>query len=160
MPERALQDQAARDTIRTALDRNLMALAGAGAGKTHELIERMVACVRTGRAEVDRMAAITFTRKAAGEMRGRFFVRLQEEMGRARGEEEIRVRQGLEKVDQCFIGTIHSFCGQLLRARPLEAGLAPDFTEIEEREESVLRREAWDRFIRVRLFCIDKHLIV
>ncbi len=146
--ENILQDQGARDAIVEALDRNLMVLAGAGAGKTHALIERMVRSVGDGQAEVDRIAAITFTRKAAGEMRGRFFLRLREEAGRVTGAEAERIGRALEKVDQCFIGTIHAFCGQLLRERPVEAGLAPDFTEIEDRDEAVLRREAWDRFVQ------------
>ncbi|MDA0745508.1 MAG: UvrD-helicase domain-containing protein, partial [bacterium] len=143
-----LQDQPARTTITQDLDRNLTVLAGAGAGKTHALIERMVGIVSTGRVNVDRMAAITFTRKAAGEMRGRFFLRLREQAATATGEEATHIRNALDRIDQCFIGTIHSFCGQLLRERPVEAGLPPDFTEIEDREETHLRREAWDRFIQ------------
>ena len=84
MAERVLEDQLARDRIETgALDRNMVVLAGAGAGKTHELVERMVNYVQTMRADVDRIAAITFTRKAAGEMRGRFLLRLQERLAEA-----------------------------------------------------------------------------
>ena len=143
-----VQDQAGRDTVQKDLERNLMVLAGAGAGKTHELIGRMVNCVCRGQVEVDRIAAITFTRKAAGEMRGRFFVELRKRAQKAAGREVIHIRRALEKIDQCFIGTIHSFCGRLLRERPLEAGLAPDFTEVEERDEAVLRRDTWDRFIQ------------
>ena len=143
-----LKDQLARDTVAQVLDKNLMVLAGAGAGKTYALVQRMVNAVRTGTVAVDRLAAITFTRKAAGEMRGRFFMQLKACADEATGKEAERVRGALEKVDQCFIGTIHSFCGQLLRERPMAAGLPPDFSEVDDREESVMRREAWDRFVQ------------
>ena len=73
MAKPELEDQSARDRIeREALDRNMVVLAGAGAGKTHELVERMVNCVRIKGAYVERVAAITFTRKAPGPRRGRF----------------------------------------------------------------------------------------
>ena len=143
-----LKDQQPRNTIANALDKNLMVLAGAGAGKTYALIQRMVNAIQTGTVEVDHLAAITFTRKAAGEMRGRFFSGLKEAAEQAQGKPLIRIQKALEKVDQCFIGTIHSFCGQLLRERPVEADLPPDFSEVEDREEAVMRREAWDKFVQ------------
>ena len=154
MPEHRLQDQEARDRIeKDALDRNMVVLAGAGAGKTYELVERMVNYVRTVSPQIDRIAAITFTRKAAGEMRGRFLLRLQERLEQAQGEEATRLQQALDRVDQCFIGTIHSFCGQLLRERPVEVGIRPDFTELDQREETRLSRKAWDDFVQL---CFEK----
>jgi len=156
--EKALQDQAARDAIQNDLGCNMMVLAGAGAGKTHELIGRMVHCILAGAGEVDHMAAITFTRKAAGEMRGRFYGALRSQKQVAEGREADRIQRALESIDQCFIGTIHSFCGRLLRERPVEARLAPDFAEIEERDEAVLRREIWDRFIQQRFVDGDARL--
>ncbi|MCB0719535.1 MAG: UvrD-helicase domain-containing protein [Bacteroidetes bacterium] len=144
-----LVDAQARLEIATVLDKNVVVLAGAGAGKTHELIERMVATVASGNASVQSMAAITFTRKAAGEMKTRFARRLQkaaDETDRSPGESG-RLRVALGDVDQCFIGTIHAFCARLLRERPLDAGLSPDFTELDERDEASTQREAWDAFI-------------
>lgn len=146
MPEE-LGDQAARQAIARDLHQNLMVLAGAGAGKTQALVERMAAWICTGQGEIEQMAAITFTRKAAGEMRGRFAARLQEAAGQG-GPESERARRALDRLDRCFVGTIHSFCGQLLRERPLEAGLPADFSELEEREEGRLRRASWDRFVQ------------
>ncbi|MDE0965987.1 MAG: UvrD-helicase domain-containing protein, partial [Candidatus Latescibacteria bacterium] len=149
MAKRKLQDQQARDRIqKDALDSNMVVMAGAGAGKTHALVERMVNYVRTVSPEIDRIAAITFTRKAAGEMRGRFLLRLQEQLGQARGQEAERLQLALDRVDQCFIGTIHSFCGQLLRERPVEAGIRPDFKELDQRDETRLSRKAWDDFVQ------------
>ncbi len=153
-----LQDQQARDKIAEALDQNLMVLAGAGAGKTHALVQRMANAVQTGVVPVDQLAAITFTRKAAGEMRGRFFSELKSRARNADGEDLNRIQNALEKVDQCFIGTIHAFCGQLLRERPVEAGLPPDFSEVEEREEAVMRRDAWDAFVQKSFLSEDPQL--
>ncbi len=153
-----LRDQQARDKIANALDRNMMVLAGAGAGKTYALVQRMANAVQTGVVTVDQLSAITFTRKAAGEMRGRFFSELKSRAKKADGDDLNRIQNALEKVDQCFIGTIHSFCGQLLRERPVEAGLPPDFSEVEEREEAVMRREAWDQFVQKSFLSEDPQL--
>ena len=154
-----LRDQQARDKISEALHRNMMVLAGAGAGKTHALVQRMANAVEKGVVPVDQLSAITFTRKAAGEMRGRFFSELKSRAHNADGEDLDRIQNALEKVDQCFIGTIHSFCGQLLRERPVEAGLPPDFSEVEEREEAVMRREAWDAFVQQSFLSEDPRLV-
>ena len=70
--ERQLADQRARDRIVSDLDRNLLVEAGAGSGKTHEMARRMAAGIATGVYQVEHMAAVTFTRKAAAELRGRF----------------------------------------------------------------------------------------
>ncbi len=148
--KKVLKDHAARDTIATELDCNVMVFAGAGAGKTYALVQRMAALVRTGACEVDRMAAITFTRKAAGEMRVRFFLALRKaaETPDIDPKEKSRIVAALDKIDQCFMGTIHSFCGRLIRTRPIEAGLAPGFSEVEGREEDMLLRDTWDRFVQ------------
>ncbi len=146
---RQLIDQEARDRIREGLDRNLVVLAGAGAGKTFALVQRMVEVVRNGIERVEQLAAITFTRKAAGEMRGRFYLALREAADTAKDPvQRDRFREALAHVDQCFIGTIHAFCGRLLRERPLDARLPPDFEEADERTEALHRREAWDQFVQ------------
>ena len=68
----SLPDKAARDRIAGDLGTNFLVEAGAGSGKTTALVSRMVALVRTGTATVHEIAAVTFTRKAAGELRQRF----------------------------------------------------------------------------------------
>src|SRR5438045_699864 len=67
-----LPDEVARRRIRFDLDTSLLVEAGAGAGKTTEMVRRMVSLVETGRAGVQQIAAVTFTRKAASELRERF----------------------------------------------------------------------------------------
>ncbi|WP_259116415.1 UvrD-helicase domain-containing protein [Salinibacter ruber] len=131
-------------------DTNFVVTAAAGSGKTTALVARMVALVRKG-VPVSDLTAITFTRKAAGEMSTRFF----DELRQARDvleegtEERERVERALESVQSAFIGTIHSFCSRLLRERPLAAGLPPDFSAgLEDREERELRERAWQQHLQ------------
>src|SRR5690606_6666524 len=144
-------DQEQRDRILNDLDTNLLVEAGAGSGKTTAMVGRMVQLIRTGRAEVDQIAAVTFTRKAAAELRERFQERLEREYRSAleSGDDAARDRFGraLASLDGCFIGTIHSFCGRLLRERPLEAGVPPNFEEVSDSDEKRLRTESWVRFL-------------
>ncbi|MBT5872567.1 MAG: UvrD-helicase domain-containing protein [Candidatus Latescibacteria bacterium] len=148
LAEPILADQAARDAIDRNPGQNMVVVAGAGAGKTHALVGRMVRMVTTGTTDVEHIAAITFTRKAAGELRARFYARLRAARTDATGDDRVHIDRALESFDQCYMGTIHSFCGRILRERPVEAGLPPDFTEIEGRDEMVLRRSAWDRYVQ------------
>jgi ATP-dependent helicase/nuclease subunit A len=145
--KRTPADEAARDRIRNDLDTTFLVEAGAGSGKTTSLVERMIALLRSGRADIDSLAAVTFTRKAAAQLRGRFQVALE----RARfaekdGEAKARLDAALTGLERSFIGTIHSFCARLLRERPIEAGVDPDFRELEEHEDRVLLKEVWDEF--------------
>jgi ATP-dependent helicase/nuclease subunit A len=105
--------------------------AGAGSGKTTALVSRMVALVRTGAARVHEIAAVTFTRKAAGELRERFQEALEDERteGDATPEERARLDAALREADRAFMGTIHAFCARLLRERPLDARIDPGFVE-------------------------------
>ena len=75
-----LVDQDARQQIRASLDESLFVEAAAGTGKTTELVTRMVNVLATGTARVDQILAVTFTEKAAGELK----LRLREELERAR----------------------------------------------------------------------------
>src|SRR5687767_15515542 len=144
-----LPDQRARERIAADLDTNLLVEAGAGAGKTTEMIRRMLALVATERAQVEHIAAVTFTRKAAAELRERFQNELESaiEAARSRGDEQLALRldYALKRIDTGFIGTIHAFCARMLREHPIEAGLDPDFHEVVEIEEMILRGHAWTR---------------
>jgi ATP-dependent helicase/nuclease subunit A len=146
-----LPDQDARDRIQHDLDINLLVEAGAGAGKTSEMVRRMVALVRTGVARVDEVAAVTFTRKAAAELRERFQTALETELRSALAAGDTaaaaRLDAALRGIDQSFLGTIHAFCARLLRERPLDAGLDPAFRETLGAEEARLRRRFWHGYI-------------
>ena len=141
-------DQPARDRIRTDLATNLLVEAGAGSGKTTSLVERMLEHVRTG-TPVERLTAVTFTRKAANELRERFQLRLERAVREAADDETARARceQALRELDRAFLGTIHAFCARLLRERPLEVELDPDFQEVSEEEWEQLKRSFWRRWV-------------
>src|SRR6187431_3187800 len=84
MPDSRAIDQKSREIIRGALDINILVEAGAGSGKTQMLAERMAAGVASGVYQVEHMAAVTFTRKAASELRGRFHLALERLLQRER----------------------------------------------------------------------------
>ena len=123
-------DLEARHAIRTELDQSFFIEAAAGTGKTHELVGRAVALLASGHASVDRLAMITFTEKAAGELK----LRLRAELDYARlnvsGVAQTRLESAISQLEEASIDTIHGFCRDILRTRPIEAGIDPQF-EIE-----------------------------
>ena len=142
-------DQAARDRIRHELDATLFVEAGAGTGKTRELVERILQLVLTGRTELRRIAAITFTEAAAAELRDRVRIRLEEatQDEAAHSEEEReRCRVALAEVDAAAIETLHGFAQRILASHPLEAGLPPLFQIEDEIRASIAFEERWNAF--------------
>jgi len=141
-------DQLQRDRIASELDLNFLVEAGAGSGKTTSLSGRMVALVREGKAAADQIAAVTFTRKAAVELRERFQEDIERELRNTKDPEVRRtLAHALTQIDRTFLGTIHAFAARLLRERPLEAGLDPAFRELQENEEYALRGQFWSEWI-------------
>ncbi len=143
-----LGDAAARELIRTVLDASMLVEASAGTGKTTCMVDRMTALVRTGTATVGQIAATTFTKKAAAELARRFRERLERDAADpgASDEERRRMVAALAEIDSAVIGTVHSFCGRLLRERPIEAGLDPAFEPMDAAAEQTLRGRAWREF--------------
>jgi ATP-dependent helicase/nuclease subunit A len=141
-------DAEAREAIRTSLDRSMLVEASAGTGKTTCMVDRMTALVRTGKATVDKIAAITFTKKAAAELARRFRERLEKDSADASmaDDERQRLQAALAEIDTVVIGTVHSFCGRLLKDRPIEAGLDPAVETMDAAAEQVLRGRAWREF--------------
>ena len=117
---------------------NLLVDAGAGTGKTTLLVRRLVELVAPSNdmAEampLDRVAAVTFTRKAAGELKLRVREKLLSEL--AKGPTAIRrdrLAAALSAADTAFIGTIHGFADRLLRRYPVEARLSPSYEVLED----------------------------
>ena len=108
--------------------------AGAGTGKTAVLVERFVRAVCDRGIDVDSTLVITYTRKAAAELRSRI-----------RAELHTRGRADLAReLDGAWVSTIHGFCNRLLKAYPFAAGLDPRFRELDESQSAVLRTEAFD----------------
>lgn len=148
-----LVDSTERDLIRTALDRNMVVEAAAGTGKTTELVHRIVAVLADGRTTVDRIVAVTFTEKAAGELK----LRLRSGLEDARREALVgsqrrsHVEKALAHLEEARINTIHGFCAELLRERPVEAQVDPQFKVTTEPEAMRLCAEAFDLWLQEQL---------
>jgi ATP-dependent helicase/nuclease subunit A len=136
-------DQKYRDRIARELDLTMLVEAAAGTGKTTCLISRMIGLIREGKCRIETLAAVTFTRKAAAELRTRFQIELEKACRKTEGKQHELLVEALNHIERCFIGTIHSFCARLVRERPVEAGVSPDFVELDEVLDVRLREEAW-----------------
>src|SRR5512141_2561021 len=121
-------------------DRDVVVTAGAGAGKTRTLVARYLALLADG-LPLRSIVAITFTRKAAREMRNRVREAMRaylEQPGLSADERERWLGYARE-LDAARIGTIHSLCTEILRAHPAEAALDPRFEVLDEGMTAALR---------------------
>ncbi len=154
-------DQAARERARHDHDTSLVIEAGAGTGKTTLLIERIEALVRSGRAPLERIAAVTFTENAATTMK----LRLRERLERARADlrvpvdERRRAAAALDTLERATICTIHAACAAILQERPLECGLPPGLRVADEAETELLFAAAWEEWLAERLVQGDDVLL-
>ena len=112
---------------------SLLLSAAAGSGKTSVLVERFVRAVREDGIAPSAILAITFTERAAGELRSRVRARLL----------ELGDRQGARDTEAAFVGTFHGFCARLLRAHPLAGALDPEFAVLDEGQSGRLREAAF-----------------
>jgi len=137
------------DARRAAVDpsRNVILEASAGTGKTRVLVERYVNLVRAG-IEPDHILAITFTRKAAAEMRERIIERLKE-VSRLSNADAAIWRGVKERIGDIAISTIDAFCLSLLREFPLEADVDPGFNLADDSEVPRLVGESLDQAMRI-----------
>ncbi len=144
---RDLPDAACRARIATSLDENLFVEAGAGSGKTKSLVDRVVALVAAG-VEMRHIAAITFTEKAAAELRDR--IRRAFERGATDASFHDgawrRFRTALEQVDAAAISTLHAFAQRLLTEHPIEAQLPPNVAVLDEVASEIEFEDRWRRF--------------
>ena len=123
-------------------DRNVAVTAGAGSGKTRTLVARYLGLLGQGLLP-RQVAAITFTEKAAREMRSRARQELHKLALNAQTEEERQRWSRLnDQMDSARIGTIHSLCAEILHSHPAEAGLDPRAVVLEENQTGVLRAAA------------------
>jgi ATP-dependent helicase/nuclease subunit A len=143
-----------RHLISDALDETLVVEAAAGTGKTTELVKRIVRLVETGRAErIDQIVAVTFSEKAAGELK----LRLREELERARlgaapaSQAAARLERAVQRFEEAHVSTIHGFCADLLRERPVEAAVDPAFAVLTEGQAERLFDEAFAAWIQGHL---------
>ncbi len=124
-----LKDAEARRRIREDLASTLVVEAAAGTGKTTELIARIVKAIEGGYARLAAIVAVTFTEKAAGEMKLRLRGAIEEARRRATAQSSAaeNLETALAELEVARIGTIHGFCSDLLHERPVEAGVDPQF---------------------------------
>ena len=163
-PARALAelDAPARERIRESLDESLLVEAAAGTGKTTELVRRVVAVIADGRMTAERggkgmggLVAVTFTRKAAGELE----LRLRQELEEARrsaiaggdATAQRNIEEAIRHLEEAHIGTIHSFCAELLRERPVEARIDPAFESVSDEDGPRLFAQAFNGWIQETL---------
>ncbi len=146
-----IADRDDRRLIAEALDQTLVVEAAAGTGKTTELVTRIVRLVTTGRATIDQVVAVTFSEKAAGELK----LRLREELERARTSaqaiEGARLERAVQRFEEAHVSTIHGFCADLLRERPVEARIDPSFAVLTEGQAARLFDEAFADWIQQEL---------
>jgi ATP-dependent helicase/nuclease subunit A len=148
-----LADGAARERIRKDLDTTLVVEAAAGTGKTTELVGRILAGICSGRVRLSTTVAVTYTEFAAGELK----LRLRTEIEKARqdpncllGAKEYLLRS-ISELEEARVGTIHSFCSDLLRERPVEAGIDPLFEVAPDDLAQPLFNLAFDRWFEGQL---------
>ena len=140
-----LGDQQARDRIEHSLGETLFVEAGAGTGKTHQLVQRIVNLIASGIVQANEIAAITFTEKAAAEL----YDRVLEELDLQRQATTDPARSQLfaaaaEQLDHAAIETLHAFAGRILRMHPVEAGLPPGFRIVDESEALLSFNRRWE----------------
>lgn len=146
-------DAEARHLIATALDDTLVVEAAAGTGKTTELVGRVVRILAEGRTTVDKIVAVTFTEKAAGELKLRLREKLDRERVKVQEDAERRGRldDALTRLEEAHISTIHGFCADLLRERPVEACIDPLFEVLTEPAAARLFDGAFARWLQEQL---------
>lgn len=104
---------------------DLLVTAGAGTGKTSVLVGKYMRLLEERRAQVDEIVAITFTKKAAAEMRERIRLGLVQRLEKAEDTEADFWKTQLSQLETARISTFHSFCLGLIREHPLESGIPP-----------------------------------
>jgi ATP-dependent helicase/nuclease subunit A len=147
-----LADKKAREAIRTSLDKTFVVEAAAGTGKTTELVERIISVIASGKTAIDCIVGVTFTEKAAGELK----LRLRSELEKARAIESnsktrANLEQALAHLEEARLSTIHSFCADLLKERPVEALIDPQFELLTEAQSLNLYRSAFQSWFQQKL---------
>lgn len=124
-------------------DGRICVAAGAGSGKTRVLVERIIALLEAKKATPRQLLAVTFTNKAAGEMKERLRSQVEEKMRQASLSIDRQFWEAiLDELPMAIIGTIHGFCSRVLRTHPVESGRDPSFRVADEAEATLLVQQA------------------
>lgn len=133
-----LVDRVDRARIETETSATLFVEAGAGSGKTHSLVQRICHLVLDDGIELNRIAAITFTEKAAAELRERVRTHLGSFGGNA-------AEKAMVQIDTAAIGTLHSFAARIVSEHPLEAGVPPLVVVVDAMGSQLSFERCWRR---------------
>ena len=117
---------------------NILISASAGSGKTHTMISRLVRLVMQENVDVNQILAVTFTEKAAFDMKEK----LKNALMKARDGDKGRLYRQIALIPTCDISTLHAFCARLIRLYFYQVGLSPDFTIADEAMSNIMRKEA------------------
>jgi ATP-dependent helicase/nuclease subunit A len=120
------------------LDRHLSVTAGPGSGKTTVLVERYLEILRTQKVSVDNIVAITFTNRAANEMRQRVRMKIDALLRATSGSERQTWLRHKRALEAAVVTTIHGFCSRLLHEFPLEANIDPQFVLLDEHQSAMM----------------------
>src|SRR5207253_2821709 len=138
--------------INDDLDDTLIVEAAAGTGKTTELVNRILRILASGRATMVEIVAVTFTEKAAGELKLRLREALERERAAAANEEvRLRLELALETLEEAHVNTIHGFRAELLRERPVEACVDPLFVVLTDVQADRLYARAFRAWLQEAL---------
>lgn len=137
------------------IDKHITISAGAGSGKTEVLVNRFLHILEQGIKDSrpirpEQILAFTFTRKAATEMKERIRKALLDKLDTCKptDKEYYQWQEYVNRLEQCHIGTIDSFCTTVLREHPVEAGIDPSFTVAEEYEQRLLKEQLVQEYIK------------
>ena len=155
-PDLTLSDALDRQIIREALDDTVIVEAAAGTGKTTELVQRILNVLARGQARggasIEQIVAVTFTEKAAGELKLRIRKDLEGLRQRSMGDDtRANLTDAIQRLEEAHVSTIHGFCADLLRERPVEAGVDPLFQVLTEAGAERVFNEAFRAWLHAQL---------
>ncbi|HJX92349.1 MAG TPA: UvrD-helicase domain-containing protein [Pyrinomonadaceae bacterium] len=140
------------------IDKHISVTAGPGSGKTFVLVQRYLHILRKHKLNIDQIVAITFTNRAANEMRERLRHDLTQILESESGDERKRWLGYKRTLDGAVITTIHGFCARLLREFPVEAGIDPQFLLLDEHRAAMLLESVVEEVLSK--FISDGHIEV
>ncbi|MXV84054.1 AAA family ATPase [Candidatus Poribacteria bacterium] len=130
------------------IEKHICVTAGAGSGKTTVLVERYLKILREGNADPQEIVAITFTDKAAAEMKERIIEELSLHEERERSERDNPLQGLREKMSTAHISTIHAFCSRILREFPFQAEVPANFSILQGIDQKLLLQETVKQTLR------------
>ncbi|MCP4229608.1 MAG: UvrD-helicase domain-containing protein [bacterium] len=160
MSEKQPKDQGKRDYasgLDGGLERSMLVEAGAGTGKTTILVNRIISILKQGSPKSssgepkpfkpERLVAITFTEKAAAELKARVREKLDEVIGDTKGSEKGLLQSAYDQLERAQITTIHGFALSLIKERPVEADISPVADIIDGIEKDKILEHCWERWL-------------